>query len=461
MNKLLVLVSVACGVFAIVVPTFTVPEYPDYVGIRAPITVFDTSLAVLLCVAVALVIGRLISHSEIDARFLVHLFMAALLIRILVGVAIFSFNGQTFFGGDTFTYDALGYLELRGWHGDHYSQVLAAEIVNKPGTGWGMVYFVAGIYQIVGRNLLAVQLVNAVLGAAIAPLIFLSTWIVFNNSRASRLAAIGVAFMPSLVLWSSQGLKDGPIMFFLALAILATLRLGQKFSVRYVTALIAALLCILAFRFYVFYMLFASIGAALLIGMRTVSAQGLVRQILLTILLGLTLTYFGLTRHSFSQLRNFGALEAVQISRIDASNSAQSGFARDTDVSTVRGAVFAVPRGLIYLLFAPFPWELGSLRQTITLPEMVVWWASFPMLVLGLWFSIKYRLRQVLPILLFTILLSLAYSVYQGNVGNAYRERAQLLMFYFIFTAVGYVLIYEKRNRNQGELTVPQSPRQM
>ena len=47
--------------------------------------------------------------------------------------------------------------------------------------------------------------------------------------------------------------------------------------------------------------------------------------------------------------------------------------------------------------------------------------------------------------LIFTVMLSLAYSIFQGNVGNAYRQRAQLQIFWFIFVAVGYVVIREKR----------------
>jgi uncharacterized membrane protein YfcA len=62
-----------------------------------------------------------------------------------------------------------------------------------------------------------------------------------------------------------------------------------------------------------------------------------------------------------------------------------------------------------------------------------------------MWFSIRYRLRLIAPILIFTTMLSLAYSVVQGNVGTAYRQRAQLLVFYFVFAAVGYVLMLEKR----------------
>jgi hypothetical protein len=149
----------------------------------------------------------------------------------------------------------------------------------------------------------------------------------------------------------------------------------------------------------------------------------------------------------------------VQRSRDDAARSAESGFGREVDVSTTSGALSAIPLGLLYLLFAPFPWQLVTLRQSLTLPEMIIWWASFPMLVLGLWFSIRYRLRMISPILIFTLMLSLAYSVFQGNVGTAYRQRAQLLVFYFIFVAVGYVLLLEKREEKQRrELAQPEAP---
>jgi hypothetical protein len=42
-------------------------------------------------------------------------------------------------------------------------------------------------------------------------------------------------------------------------------------------------------------------------------------------------------------------------------------------------------------------------------------------------------------------MLTLAYSIFQGNVGTAYRQRAQLLIFYFMFVAVGAVLVKETR----------------
>jgi Ca2+/Na+ antiporter len=76
---------------------------------------------------------------------------------------------------------------------------------------------------------------------------------------------------------------------------------------------------------------------------------------------------------------------------------------------------------------------------------MLIWWSSIPLLIVGLIFTIKYRLREVAPILIFTTLLTLTYSILQGNVGTAYRQRAQLLIFYFVFVSIGFVLGREKR----------------
>jgi 4-amino-4-deoxy-L-arabinose transferase-like glycosyltransferase len=268
----------------------------------------------------------------------------------------------------------------------------------------------------------------------------------------AKVATLFVAFFPSLVLWSSQGLKDGPIVFLLALTMLATLRLGERFSTKYVAVMLFALYGLLCFRFYIFYMTAAAVCGAFVIGMRPQTSRSLVRQVAIVMVLGLGLTYLGVLRTADAQFEVYGDLEAVQRSRADLVRSANTGFGSDVDVSTTSGALSAIPLGLAYLLLAPFPWQLSSLRQSITLPEMVVWWVSFPLLVIGIWFTLKHRMRQALPILLFTSMLTVAYSIFQGNVGTAYRQRSQILVFYFIFVAVGAVLFKEKREEKQRQL---------
>ncbi len=403
----------------------------------APATLFALPLAALAAWA--------IFQIKSDRRFLFRLFISAVLVRILVGTLIYVFHLQEFFGGDALTYDFFGYALLKTWDGDKYYQTFV-DLFSAGGaaSGWGMLYMVAAIYKILGQNMLAVQYVNAILGAATAPLAYLIAMEIFPKQRVARACALLTAFFPSLVLWSSQGLKDGPIVFLLTLSMLATLKLGNRFSFKYLGALALALCWLLTLRFYVFYIVVIAITTAFILGRRRLTAQSFVRQLIIMIVIGLTLAYFGVSRYATVQFQTY-SLEQLKLMRLDASRTAQSGFAEDVDVSTSGGALSAIPLGLSYLILAPFPWQLASVRQIITMPEMIVWWASLPLLVLGLWFTIKYRLREVAPILIFTTLLTLTYSILQGNVGTAYRQRAQLLVFYFLFVAIGFVLVKEKR----------------
>jgi len=429
------LVSVLIVVF---VPPIVAPfDYGNF-------STFDAGQAVLLWLTLGLVVGYFIYQNKENRSFLLQLFGWGLLVRVLVSTGIFIFNGQEFFGGDANTYDFYGYAQLKAWQGDAYYQMMSNHFMEGQASAWGMVKMVGAVYSVIGRNTLAIQFLNSVIGAATAILVFHCAQHVYKNVRVAKIAAICVAFFPSLVLWSAQGLKDAPIVFFLVLAILASLRLSEKFSLTYAAILVVALFSILSLRFYVFYMIAVAIGGGFVVGLQKITPTNFARQFIVLILVGVSLTYLGVTRYANSQFTRFGSLEAIQRSRLDLSR-AGSGFGQDVDVSTTGGAISTIPIGLIYLLFAPFPWQLVSLRQSITLPEMIIWWLSFPLLVLGIWYSIKYRLRQIAPILIFTTMLSLAYSVFQGNVGTAYRQRAQLLVFYFVFVAVGAVLLKEKK----------------
>jgi hypothetical protein len=440
MKVILVLAYLLVALTIVVAVPPIVAEYPQY----GNFSVYDAGQAVLLWLVLGLVVGYFIYYNKQERSFLLQLFAWALLVRVLVSTAIFIFHAQEFFGGDAITYDFYGFAQMMAWRGDSYFLTLSNHFAEGQASAWGMVKMVAVVYSVIGRNTLAIQFLNSVIGAATAVLVFACARQVYQNTRVAKIAAVCVGFFPSLVLWSAQGLKDAPIVFVLVLAILASLRLNEKFSLKYAVLLILALFSILSLRFYVFYMMVVAIAGSFILGMQKITPTNFARQFVVLVLVGVSLTYLGVTRYANAQFARFGNLEAVQRSRLDLSR-AGSGFGQDVDVSTTGGAISTIPIGLIYLLFAPFPWQLVSLRQSITLPEMIVWWLSFPLLVLGIWYSMKYKLRRIAPILIFTSMLSLAYSVFQGNVGTAYRQRAQLLVFYFIFVAVGLVLLKEKK----------------
>lgn len=405
----------------------------------------DGGPAALICLPLLATVMFAI-HKLDDHKFLVRLFVAGFFARVAIGTAIYAFHWQNFFGGDALTYDYLGECMRQVWQGRiEFQQSIDIFYAGGSASGWGMIYFVAAVYRIVGRNMLATQYVNCVIGSATAPLAYMIAIEIFPNKTVARAAAVLTAFFPSLIIWSCQGLKDGPIVFLLALSMLAILKLGERFSVRYLAALALALCCLLTLRFYVFYIVALAGGAAFILGRHRLTAQSFARQLIVITVVSLALGYFGVSRYATQQMEVYGSGEQLQRMRLDAAQSAESGFGADLDVSTTSGALSAIPLGLTYLLLAPFPWQFGSLRQMLTLPEMLVWWLAIPLLALGAWFTVKHRIREIAPIVIFTSLLTLTYSIVQGNVGTAYRQRAQLLVFYFIFVAVGFVLIKEKR----------------
>jgi hypothetical protein len=191
-----------------------------------------------------------------------------------------------------------------------------------------------------------------------------------------------------------------------------------------------------------------SVAGSFVIG-QTSSVKSIARSFIVLVGLGLALTYLGVLRTATENFDKFGNLESVQRSRDDLARSGESGFGSDLDVSTTEGAITAIPVGLAYLLLAPFPWEVRNVRQAITLPEILIWWAMMPLLVYGLWYTLKNRLRNAIPVLIFTLMLTIAYSIFQGNVGTAYRQRTQIQVFLFIFIAVGWTLIQENKENKK------------
>jgi hypothetical protein len=404
--------------------------------------------ALAMCVAFSAPTIFILSRGA-ERTFLLRLFLFGLILRMVLGTVIFAGNMQEFFGGDANTYDWLGKSLIESWRGDVFHEYAYTNFVQSGVGAWGMIYLVAFVYELLGPNMYAIQLINAAVGAATAPVIFHIAQHIFSNLRVSKLAALLTAFFPSLILWSSQGLKDGLIVMALAVGILATLKLLNRVTMWWIVVLTASLLTLITFRFYIFYMMVAAVVGSFVIGIKASNPQALVQRFVAVIIIGLSMTWFGVLRSATVQLENYANLEAVQRSRMDMAVTAESGFGRDVDVRTAGGALTIIPVGIVYLLFAPFPWQLGSLRQSIAIPEMVVWWCSFPLLVLGLSYGIKHRLQQISPILLFTSMLTLAYSLFQGNVGTAYRQRSQLLVFYFIFVAIGAILMKERLEDRQ------------
>ena len=96
--------------------------------------------------------------------------------------------------------------------------------------GWGIHYMVATIYLLVGKNILAAQSFCAVVGAAFGPDGLFLRRQAFFKQEVAKTSALFVAFFPSFIIWSSQLLKDGLIVFLLVVVMTMVLQLQEKIN---------------------------------------------------------------------------------------------------------------------------------------------------------------------------------------------------------------------------------------
>lgn len=404
----------------------------------------NSAVAVLvtaICSIVAVVLIRRLAATE-EAEFLVNIFLIALLARLLFGTIVHLFDMRGFFGGDADTYDIYGNWLTEIWFGQS-----ADRSIRVSSSGWGMPYLVATIYTVIGRNIFAAQCFCAVVGAATAPLVYNCAYQIFGNRRVGKISALLVALYPAFIIWSGQLLKDGLIVFLLVLTITMVLQLQKKLSYPAIFIMILALFGILSLRFYIFYMVAVAAVGSFVVGFSN-SPQAIFRRLAVLVVIGFGLTYLGVLRNAEQDIGQYANLDRLHASRSDLAR-AGSGFGQDIDVSTTEGAISAIPIGFLYLMFAPFPWQIAGFSQLMTLPDVLIWWAMIPFVIKGLWFSIKQRLRASIAILIFSLMLTIAYSIFQGNVGMAYRQRTQIQVFLFMFAAVGWTLSRERKENRQ------------
>jgi hypothetical protein len=378
-----------------------------------------------------------------EGKFLTNIFLAGLSARLVFGCLLHVYQLRDFAGPDSLSYDVIGRAIADYWQGLTFYDQNLRDVLSVRGPGWGMNYFMGLIYFVLGPSIFVAQSICATIGAATIPMVYFCARSIFQNKSVARASAVLIAFFPALVIWSAQLLKDGLIVFLLVVAVTMVIQLQRKFDWLALSLLVVAMGAILSLRFYTFYVIAVAIIASFAIGIQT-SMKATFQRLTALTFVALALTYFGFIKIASGDLNTYGSLDRIQFSR-NAMTRSDSGYGGDVDVSTTGGALSALPVGFAYLMFAPFPWEMRNLRQTLTLPDVLLWWAMIPLMAFGIWYSIRHKMRANIPIFVFVFILTIAYSMFQGNLGAAYRQRTQLQVFLLLFVAVGWTIIRERR----------------
>lgn len=386
-----------------------------------------------------------IQPAATDSTFLIYLYAASFTIRFLIGMTILFSGYIEFFAGDHSTYDIFGWGLAQAWSGQLQNTKWVYDRMGAVGMN-GMYYWVAVLYSVVGHSQSAATAIQCAFVSFIPILTYKISYMLYSSRKAARYAALLVAFLPSMVIWSSLLLKDPLIILLLCLTVLSMLKIQKELKYRYIILATAAMLPILAIRIYVFYfILFAVVSTYVMsrFGGRA-NLGGYLARLGGLAVIGIALFTLGFDRISKEQL-NVDLFEKIQSSRVDLARSAYSGFAAEAKVDSLQGALNFLPVGITYLLFAPFPWQGGGFRQMLALPEQFLWYALFPFFIIGMIYTARRHLRDALIIFFFVVQLTCFYGIFVGNIGTAHRQRTQVFVFYLVFAGAG--IVYSRSRR--------------
>jgi 4-amino-4-deoxy-L-arabinose transferase-like glycosyltransferase len=388
-------------------------------------------------------LGVLVAHLCVrrlpiaDQDWMKTVLLAALGVRLAAATAFALIPSLRVFHEDASGYEINGMTIASMWRGDYPP----FPMTDTPGVLYlsGAIYYVLGIYRP------AFSYFNCIVGTVLVFCVYRLAIRLFHPA-VGRLAALLVAFMPSMILWSSMALKDTTVTLALVIALSSCVSLKQRVTPLAVAGILLTLALIHSFRFYMLYFVGFAIVLSLALDRGVRFFTGVYKQIfLVAAALGL-FALLGITDRA-EQNMDFLTLEAASRYRYGMAITARSGFAADVDVSTPAAALAYLPVGIAHLLWAPFPWQMVSLGPLLAAPETVFWWFLFLPTAQGVVLAIKRRLADTSPLLIFTVTITCAYSLIHGNVGSAFRQRSQILVFLFIFSAAG---IYMKRLRRAG-----------
>jgi hypothetical protein len=402
----------------------------------------QVAMATLIIPLVVAVRHRIARH-PLQGAFLAEIFLWGFLLRAFLGLIIYHFDLWEFYGGDSTTYDSVGWDLAEVWHGRSSGYMYLFNMLASSNPG--ILYVTAAFYYVFGHYLLLLQFVLSAIGAATAVLVVKIADTLFEDREVSILAGLLVAFFPSIVMWTCQPMKEALVLFLLCLTVYSMQQIVIRLRLRYALYISAALVAMLYVRFYITYVMLVTLAAALITPYRSFSGVRLIRQLAAVGLTMASVAYLVDARDILTTFQEHTRLEMIQVGRLDQAQSAKSGFAVEADVSTVEGAQGHFLTGFLHVMFGPFPWKIGNLRQAMALPEGLFWWMMVPAFLRGLWLALRHRLAESWFILVLTIGIVVPYSISQGNVGTAYRQRVQVLIFLFIFVAWGYV--WKKRQR--------------
>jgi hypothetical protein len=300
-------------------------------------------------------------------------------------------------------------------------------------------YWLSYVYYFIGEYPLLPIALNCSLGAVSIILIY-CIGRYYLNHRIALFVAWLFALWPSLVLWSTQNLRESVIIFCTLLFILCVFELRSRGNAFWTWfGLVISFLILYKMRSHVAVLLvIAGFLSFFCFSGKKKFMIAIVVLGVFTVLFAANVFHIRSILCSKLALRFSSLFETLNYHHHVKQYYADTAYLTDADISKPFNFFVYLPAFLAYIFFSPFPWEVTKFSQIPGVVEMVIWFfLSFFALKGALWLLFhKTRDFSVIFIFVFATVIIL---IGEGNVGTLFRHRDALWPFLFIFTAVGFL----------------------
>jgi hypothetical protein len=417
------------------------------------------ALTAFLVLAYALLLhrGHLLSRTEqtdprvADRRYLAFLILSGFVLRVVIAAGLRQFGLNDVIAPDEGTFHANGLQFCRWLQGDTPYRV-SYRLLDSIQVGY--FYFIGTIYYVIGVTPFVPVLFNCLFGALVALPVFRITRDL-HSREAARVAALLVVFFPSVLLWSTMLLRDSLVILIMLMIVVTVMELRKGLSILRIALFLGLLMLLGTLRQYLFIMVAASAVSSFVLGRTGRTARSLAVGVL--VILGLVMVMriagFGLW-----ELERASLFHLNQRRQYNAMVDAAGSIAPEVDISEPISALTWLPVGMVYFLGSPFPWQVLSPRQIMALPDVLTWYLLLPGIFIGLLHVIRNRFRDASMLLITMAVITILYSLIEGNVGIIFRHRAQIIAPAMVFAGIGVSIRAARKKKEKEALLVSLKP---
>ncbi len=365
----------------------------------------------------------------------------ALFVRMGVAFVFALFLPAGYFGEDAVMYMNAGMRLSAQWQ-DPSIQLAQYSFHNKSHMVYQ--YVCGGIYYVVGNITYAPAYFNALFGMISLLLLANLLQSVFAY-RIVRNFLLLTCFFPSIILFHTYPLKDTLVFLFVTISLYNYMLYIQGRSAVYLGIASVILLPLYFLRFYLVIMLIAIYMLVIFFFAGEFSAKKIVRSLVAGLIIIVFSFFAGLGPKIVEVTEkeaNVAQLNQYQTSMKSGRAATFQGQEYQTGFDVIR----YFPMRLVMFMFAPFPWQITSAASAMAFMEMPIWWLLIPWWIRGAKIIFQQKhVRLLLPLLLYTFLVSALFAIVESNIGAMFRKRAQVLPFFLMLVVMGRALEQAKR----------------